>query len=80
MVKPAIHDTPDLAEIRSRIQTGRREGHYYVALLGLRTYETLKLDQHVRKGFRYSTFVRFQRNTSLSTKALSELTRFLPGR
>jgi putative toxin-antitoxin system antitoxin component (TIGR02293 family) len=74
MVKAAVHETPDLVEIRSRIQSGRREGHYYVALLGLRTYETLKLYQYVRKGFPYSTFLRFQRNTSLSTKALSELT------
>jgi putative toxin-antitoxin system antitoxin component (TIGR02293 family) len=79
MVKSALHDTPDLAEIRARIQSGRREGHYYVALLGLRTYETLKLYEHVRRGFRYSTFARFQRNTNLSTKALSELTQ-IPAR
>jgi len=65
----------DLAEIRSRIRSGRRQGHFYVALLGLRTYQPLALIELVRQGFRYSTFVRFQRNTNLPLAALSELTR-----
>ena len=64
----------DLAEIRSRIRSGRRQGHFYAALLGLRTYEPRELIEQVRKGFRYSAFVRFQRNTNLSAKVLSELT------
>ena len=70
----AAHKRSDLAEIRSRIRSGRRQGHFYVALLGLRTYEALELIEQVRRGFRYSAFVRFQRNTNLSAKALSELT------
>jgi len=68
------HRTSDLAVIHSRIRSGRRQGHYYAALLGLRTYELQKLLDHVRKGLPYSAFVRFQRNTNLSMKALSELT------
>jgi len=63
----------DLDEIRFRIRSGRQQGHFYVALLGLRTYQSLELIEQVRKGFRYSTFVRFQRNTSLSVKTLSEM-------
>lgn len=65
--------TPDLGEIRSRIQSGRTEGHFYVALLGLRAYETLPLDRQVRKGLSYSTFSRFQRNTGLPASAIAEV-------
>lgn len=68
------HRSADLAEIRSRIRSGRRQGHLYVALLGLRTYETLPLFEQVRKGLPYAAFLRFQRNTNLSLKALSDLT------
>jgi putative toxin-antitoxin system antitoxin component (TIGR02293 family) len=65
--------TPDLGEIQSRIRGGRTEGHFYVALLGLRTYEPLALDRQVRKGLAYSTFSRFQRNTGLTAAAIAEL-------
>lgn len=68
------HGSADLGEIQSRIKSGRTEGHYYVALLGLRTYEPLALYRQVRKGLAYSAFTRFQRNTSLSAKVVSELT------
>lgn len=74
MPKVAASDLPDLIEIRSRIRSGRRDGHYYVALLGLRTYDPIKLVEQVRRGFRYGAIVRFQRNTSLSAQAVSELT------
>ena len=69
----AVAGTADLTEIQSRIRSGRTEGHYYVALLGLRTYQPLALDRHVRKGLAYSSFLRFQRNTSLSARAIAEL-------
>ncbi len=72
--KAASHKRSDLAEIRSRIRSGRRQGHYYAALLGLRTYELHYLLDQVRTGFRYSAFLRFQRNTNLSLKTLSDLT------
>ncbi|MBA3761156.1 MAG: DUF2384 domain-containing protein [Gemmatimonadales bacterium] len=68
-----VAGTADLTEIQSRIRSGRTEGHYYVALLGLRTYQPLALDRHVRKGLAYSSFLRFQRNTSLSARAIAEL-------
>jgi putative toxin-antitoxin system antitoxin component (TIGR02293 family) len=63
----------DLGELQSRIRAGRTEGHFYVALLGLRSYEPLALYRHVRKGLGYSSFLRFQRNTGLSAKAIAEL-------
>src|ERR671921_2902210 len=65
--------TPDLGEIQSRIRTGRTEGHFYVALLGLRTYEPLALDRQVRKGLGYSSFSRFQRNTGLTAGDIARL-------
>ncbi len=65
--------TADLHEIQSRIRSGRTEGYFYAALLGLRTYEPLTLHRHVRKGLAYSAVGRFQRNTGLSAGAISRL-------
>ena len=73
--KTTPHKRSDLAEIRALLRSGgRRKGHFYAALLGLRTYEPLELIEQVRKGLSYSTFLRFQRNTNLSARTLSELT------
>jgi putative toxin-antitoxin system antitoxin component (TIGR02293 family) len=69
----AVPGTADLSEIQSRIRSGRTEGHFYVALLGLRSYEPLALYRNVRKGLGYTSFVRFQRNTSLSARTIAEL-------
>jgi putative toxin-antitoxin system antitoxin component (TIGR02293 family) len=68
-----VPGSADLNEIRARISSGHTAGHYYVALLGLRSYEPLAVYQHVRKGLAYSSFVRFQRNTSLSARAIADL-------
>lgn len=65
--------TADLNEIQSRIRSGRTEGYFYVALLGLRTYDALTLYRHLRKGLAYSAVGRFQRNTSLSGAVISRL-------
>jgi putative toxin-antitoxin system antitoxin component (TIGR02293 family) len=65
--------TGDLGEIQTRISSGHTEGHFYVALLGLRTYAALALDRQVRKGLGYSTFARFQRNTGLPASTIAEL-------
>lgn len=73
LIPAAGAGTADLNEIQSRIRSGRTEGHFYVALLGLRSYEPLALDRHVRKGLAYSSFLRFQRNTNLSARAIAEL-------
>lgn len=73
---PALRVVPgsaDLAEIQSRIRSGRSEGHFYVALLGLRTYQPLALNRQVQKGLGFSTFARFQRNTGLPASAISQL-------
>ncbi len=69
----AIGATADLKELRSRIQPGRKRGHHYVALLGLRNYDLLSIYQSVRKGIPYSAFEHFQRNTALATDTLAAL-------
>lgn len=73
LLGPATSGSADLNEIQSRIRSGRTEGYFYVALLGLRTYAALAVHRHVRKGLAYSAFSRFQRNTGLSAAAISEL-------
>ena len=75
----AVPGSADLNEIQSRIRSGRTEGHFYVALLGLRSYEPLALYRHVRKGLAYSSVLRFQRSTGLSARAIAELIQ-IPGR
>jgi putative toxin-antitoxin system antitoxin component (TIGR02293 family) len=68
----ATGGTADLKELRARIQMGRKRGHHYVALLGLRNYDLIWIYQSVRKGIPYSAFEHFQRNTALTTDALAE--------
>ena len=68
----------DLAEIRKRLKAGRRLQYLYVALLGLRTYEPLKIYDRVRAGLSYAALERFQKNTSLESGDLSALIQLPP--
>lgn len=63
---------PDIAELSNRAQSGRHEGHYYVALFGLRRYDALYVMEQVRRGLAYSALERFQRNTALPYRVLAE--------
>lgn len=72
-------DSADLTEIRNRLKAGVYSNYYFVALLGLRNYEPLKIDAHVRNGLSYASLERFQRNTSLSSNEIAVLIR-LPAR
>ena len=63
---------PDIAELWNRVSSGRHEGHYYVALFGLRRYDALHVMEQIRRGFAYSAFERFQRNTELPYRVLAE--------
>jgi putative toxin-antitoxin system antitoxin component (TIGR02293 family) len=78
VLRPPGRGTADLNEIQSRIQSGRTEGYFYVALLGLRSYDALAVYQHVRKGLAYSALSRFQRNTGLAASAISPLIQIPP--
>jgi putative toxin-antitoxin system antitoxin component (TIGR02293 family) len=68
----------DLIEIKSRLKSGRKAQYFYVALLGLRTYEPLKIYALVRTGLSFASFERFQRNTSLNSSELAALVQLPP--
>lgn len=68
----------DLAEIRKRLASDRRLQYHYVALLGLREYEPLKIYKRVRAGLAFSALERFQRNTNLGSGELSALLQLPP--
>ena len=72
-------DSADLTEIKNRLKAGVRSNYSFVALLGLRNYEPLKIHAHVRSGLSYASLERFQRNTSLSSNEIAVLIR-LPAR
>lgn len=76
---PVKPESADLAEIRARLRAGVPGNYYFVALLGLRTYEPLKIDARVRSGLSFSSLVRFQRNTALSSNEIAVVIR-LPAR
>ena len=63
----------DLTEFLTRVRSGRRQGHYYVALFGFRRYDSLHVIESIRRGLTYSAFERFRRNTSLSQQILADL-------
>jgi putative toxin-antitoxin system antitoxin component (TIGR02293 family) len=74
----AAVETADLDELRARRAAGQRQGHAYAALLGLRTYEPLRLYAAVRKGLAYSALLRLQRNTDLPAAVLAGLVEIPP--
>lgn len=78
MSAAARPEPADLVEIRHRLTTGPRTEYFYVALLGLRNYEPLKIYAHVRKGLSFAAFERFQRNTSLDSGELAALVQLPP--
>lgn len=71
-------ETPDLHELRARLTSGQRQGHGYVALLGLRVYEPLGVYVAVRAGLAYSALLHLQRNTELPATALADLVQIPP--
>lgn len=63
----------DVAELWNRMQSGHREGHYYVALFGLRRYDPIHVVEQIERGLSYAAFERFQRNTELSFRLLAKV-------
>jgi putative toxin-antitoxin system antitoxin component (TIGR02293 family) len=74
----AMPDTADIAEVKAQLGSRARPEHFYVALLGLRNYEPLKLYVHLRNGLSYSAFERFQRNTRLASATIADLIQLPP--
>lgn len=65
--------TRDVERFRDFLHRGSPGPHSYVVLLGLETFDAPELLRSVKKGFRYQTIERFQRNTSLSIERVTEL-------
>lgn len=74
MASTVGHMSADIAELWKRVRSGRREGHYYVALFGLRRYDALHIVATIHRGLSYSAFVRFHRNTELPYSVLARAT------
>lgn len=75
-IKP---ESADLVEVRSHLKSGARGSYYFVALLGFRNYEPLKIDARVRSGLSFASLERFQKNTSLTPSDIAFVIR-LPAR
>ncbi|HEX6105133.1 MAG TPA: antitoxin Xre/MbcA/ParS toxin-binding domain-containing protein [Gemmatimonadales bacterium] len=73
MTTAALAETADIAEVKAQLGSRARAEYFYVALLGLRNYEPLKIHAHLRNGLSYSAFERFQRNTRLTAAAIAGL-------
>ena len=56
-----------------QIKTDPGRAHAYVALLGLRTYETARLHSRVQEGLSYETFERLRRVLDLPASHTAEL-------
>jgi putative toxin-antitoxin system antitoxin component (TIGR02293 family) len=69
----ALPDTPDIAEIKRQLSARSRPEHFYVALLGLRNYQPIKLYAQLQKGLAYTALDRFLRNTGLTATVVAEL-------
>ncbi|MGH7650541.1 MAG: type II RES/Xre toxin-antitoxin system antitoxin [Gemmatimonadaceae bacterium] len=67
------HASADISELLDHARPGHRQGHYYLALFGLRKYDPLHAVDQIQRGFSYSAFERFQRNTELSLRLLAQI-------
>ena len=68
----------DVENLRQKSLAGQTEPHAYASLLGIKSYDTLKLREQVEKGLSYKAFERLQGNIVLSLKRLAELIRIPP--
>jgi len=69
----AARKSADVAELWDHVRSGHREGHYYVALFGLRKYDPIHVMDQIQRGLSYSAFERFQRNTELPYRLLAKI-------
>jgi putative toxin-antitoxin system antitoxin component (TIGR02293 family) len=67
-------DQGEAPEVRAYLLAVRRsEGHPYVTLLGMRTFDTSSLHDQVRRGLPFQAFQRFSRLTDLSADTLAAI-------
>jgi putative toxin-antitoxin system antitoxin component (TIGR02293 family) len=58
-------NTPEIDRLWTLLESGRSSGHFYVSLLGLRTFDTAKLLKQVGKGLPFQTWERFVQATEI---------------
>ena len=73
VVEIAGRKSADVAELWNHVRSGHHEGHYYVALFGLRKYDPMHVMEQIQRGLSYSAFERFQRNTELPYRLLAKI-------
>lgn len=71
MAERAQGSAPDMAEFWKRVKSGRRQGHYYAVLVGIKHYDPPHIVAAVERGFPYAAFERLQRNTALSPQIVA---------
>jgi len=75
----ATSRTPkDVEYLRREIRSGRVREHAYATLVGLKTYDTVKLLERVEAGLTYRAFERLRTNLNLSMNRLADLLRIPP--
>jgi len=67
------HRYPDIERFYAKVAAGELVGHYYVILLGLKTFDTAKLVERIHRGLSYSAWERFVRNLALPKEAATSL-------
>lgn len=70
MTALAERQSADLAEFWNHVQSGHREGHYYLSLFGFRNFDPVHVVEQIARGFSYAAFERFMRNTALPQRVL----------
>ena len=70
MTAIAERQSADLTEFWSYVQTGQKEGHYYLSLFGFRNYDPIHAIEQIARGFSYAALERFIRNTYLPQRVL----------
>jgi putative toxin-antitoxin system antitoxin component (TIGR02293 family) len=63
----------DIVQFRKYLRSGKPGPHAYVALLGLRTFDSGELLRTVEKGLSFRALERFQQNLSLSMAQIIQL-------
>lgn len=66
-------ETQDVLAIQRELEEGTLETNFYVRLLGLKTFDTLKLFKKIEAGLTFASFARLQRNIGLTQDQLGEI-------
>jgi len=61
-----------------KLRSGQVAGHYYVLLLGLRTFDTAGLMARIGQGLSYNALERFGRNAGISREEVCDLIQIPP--